>query len=100
VTPPCEHIQADARVGPPLAGCASCLEFGGTWVHLRQCLTCGLTGCCDQSPNRHATAHHHETGHPVIRSAEPGEGWRWCYTDDILYEPGSEDDATPDGASS
>ncbi len=99
MTPPCEHIQAGARVGPPLAGCASCLESGGTWVHLRQCLTCGRTGCCDQSPNRHATAHHHETGHPVIRSAEPGEGWWWCYVHDILYEPGSEDDVTPDGAS-
>ncbi len=89
MTPSCEHLKADGRVGPPLAVCSSCIETGGTWVHLRQCLTCGRTGCCDQSPSRHATAHFHETGHPVIRSAEPGEAWWWCYPDDILYEPTS-----------
>jgi uncharacterized UBP type Zn finger protein len=100
MTPSCEHLKADVRVGPPLPVCSACIETGGAWVHLRQCLTCGRTGCCDQSPNRHATAHFHETGHPVIRSAEPGEAWWWCYVDDILYEPDTEDDATPDGAAS
>jgi uncharacterized UBP type Zn finger protein len=89
VTPHCQHYEADIRVGPPRGVCSACVEAGGTWVHLRQCLTCGHTGCCDQSPNRHATAHHLETGHPMIRTAEPGESWRWCYADDRLYLPES-----------
>lgn len=89
LTPACEHFEAGIRVGPPLPVCSSCVEIGSDWVHLRQCLACGRTGCCDQSPNRHATAHHHATGHPMIRSAEPDEGWWWCYVDDILYEPAS-----------
>ncbi|WP_193605760.1 Na+/H+ antiporter [Nocardioides dongkuii] len=59
--------------------CQSCLEEGTHWVALRQCLACGRIGCCDSSPGRHATAHFHETSHPVMQSAEPGEDWRWCY---------------------
>jgi uncharacterized UBP type Zn finger protein len=82
----CEHYDPETRVEPSTLACADCVEIGGSWVHLRQCLTCGRTGCCDQSPNRHATAHFHETGHPMIRSVEPGEGWRWCYADDRFYE--------------
>jgi hypothetical protein len=98
MTSPCEHFHPDVRVGPPADACASCLEIGGRWVHLRQCLECGRTGCCDQSPNRHATAHHHETGHPMTRSAEPGEMWWWCYPDDRFYEFGPSGDTPPDDA--
>lgn len=84
---PCEHIRPEAVVAPPLGVCTACVEIGGEWVHLRQCITCGRTGCCDQSPNRHATAHFHASGHPTIRSAEPDEDWEWCYVDDRLYQP-------------
>jgi hypothetical protein len=57
------------------------MTVGSSWVHLRMCLACGLVGCCDSSPNRHATAHASEARHPVVRSVEPGEAWRWCYVD-------------------
>ncbi|CAM3954233.1 UBP-type zinc finger domain-containing protein [Kibdelosporangium persicum] len=60
-------------------GCEDCLADGGTWVHLRLCLACGHVGCCDSSPAKHAGRHAAETGHPVIRSFEPGESWRWCF---------------------
>lgn len=81
---PCEHasevrIHKVARPGP---GCEECLASGGRWVHLRACLTCGHVGCCDSSPNRHATKHYHATRHPIITSAEPGETWVWCYRDE------------------
>ncbi len=92
VTPPCEHYEADIRVDPPLDVCPSCVEIDSSWVHLRQCLACGRTGCCDQSPNRHASGHFRETGHPMIRSAEPGEGWEWCFVDDRFYKPRAEVD--------
>jgi uncharacterized UBP type Zn finger protein len=66
-------------------GCEECLEEGTKiWVHLRLCLTCGHVGCCDSSPYRHASVHHHDTGHPVMRSFEPDETWRWCYVDKRL----------------
>lgn len=55
-----------------------------SWAHLRMCLTCGHVGCCDSSPHQHATAHFQLTGHPVMRSIEPGETWRWCYIDSEL----------------
>jgi uncharacterized UBP type Zn finger protein len=58
--------------------------MGDGWVHLRMCLTCGLVSCCDSSPNRHASAHHASAGHPIARSVEPGESWRWCYVDEAL----------------
>ncbi len=64
-------------------GCAECLRSGGKWVHLRICLTCGHVGCCDDSPNRHATAHANRESHPLIRSLEPGEEWSWCYVDEL-----------------
>jgi len=79
----CEHLLAlrDTQVAPhPPDGCAECLAIGfQDWVHLRRCLSCGHVGCCDSSPYKHATAHFHDTGHPVIQSHEPGEDWRWCY---------------------
>ena len=63
-------------------GCADCAAIGSTvWAHLRMCLQCGHVACCDSSPHRHATVHHGDTGHPVMRSFEPGEEWRWCYED-------------------
>lgn len=80
---PCAHVAEAAlrSVRRPARGCEDCLKTGGRWVHLRACLTCGHVGCCDSSPNRHATAHFHTTQHPIISSAEPGESWCWCYVD-------------------
>jgi len=76
----CDHLASAPAVetaGDPQ--CSDCLRDGTTWVALRQCLACGNVGCCDSSPSRHATAHFHDTTHPVMESAEPGEDWRWCY---------------------
>ncbi|MFL5819390.1 MAG: UBP-type zinc finger domain-containing protein [Solirubrobacteraceae bacterium] len=64
-----------------VSGCEDCLASGEKWLHLRICLECGRVGCCDDSPDRHATAHADQTGHPIIRSLEPGEDWSWCYAD-------------------
>jgi hypothetical protein len=75
----CEHVPVDVPELPSRLVCEDCMKMGGRWLHLRLCLQCGHVGCCDDSPNRHATGHFHATGHPVIRSAEPGEDWRWCY---------------------
>jgi uncharacterized UBP type Zn finger protein len=84
----CQHVSeilpVEARTPE---GCEECLALGSEWVHLRLCLICGHVGCCDQSPNRHATAHYHETHHPIIRSFEPGEDWGFCYVDQIMMEP-------------
>ena len=65
-------------------GCEECLAMGSPWLHLRICLECGHVGCCDDSPNRHATAHANGTAHPIIRSLEPGEVWSWCYVDEVV----------------
>ncbi|GAA3430647.1 UBP-type zinc finger domain-containing protein [Kutzneria kofuensis] len=81
----CVHVPDEAAVPQTSAGCQDCLAAGERrWVHLRLCLTCGHVGCCDSSPRRHASAHHADTGHPVMRSLEPGESWRWCFVDDRL----------------
>ena len=83
----CAHIAAVNEVKAPVRRvCEECLKTGSRWVHLRTCQTCGATLCCDSSPNRHATAHAHATGHPVIASAEPGERWLYCYPDDVTAE--------------
>ena len=74
----CTHLGQVRPVHANTNGCEECLATGGRWVHLRLCLTCGHVGCCDSSPNRHATKHFHATEHPIIRSAEPGESCRWC----------------------
>ena len=82
----CEHLTA-APLTDGLAAaheCPDCIREGSTWVHLRRCLTCGVVACCDSSPRRHAFRHFKDTGHPVMRSAEPGEAWRWCWIDEIL----------------
>ena len=87
ITSSCEHYEPVIRVGPPLDACSDCLEIGGTWVHLRQCLTCGRTLCCNDSPNRHMTGHYEEIGHPIMRGASPGEQWMWCFADEAMVRP-------------
>lgn len=78
----------DPSVPPSGTGCVECLESGGWWVHLRRCAACGHIGCCDTSPGQHATAHNASTGHPVIRSFEPGEDWFFDYrSGDMLDGP-------------
>jgi uncharacterized UBP type Zn finger protein len=80
----CTHVAEIRDVTPSTTeGCEDCLAVGGTWVHLRECLSCGHVGCCDSSPAKHATGHYTSTHHPVIRSFEPGETWRWCYVDQV-----------------
>lgn len=81
----CAHLRGTGPEPEPLTPtCAEHRPEDGPWVHLRLCLTCGHVGCCDSSRPRHATAHYRATGHPVIRSFEPGETWRWCYVDELL----------------
>ena len=82
----CEHLVAAETPKPPTSaeGCPSCLAEGLTWVHLRACAECGQVGCCDSSIGKHSEAHFQETGHPVMRSIEPGEAWRWCYVDELV----------------
>jgi len=82
----CEHVSEIKQVTPSANGCEDCLKIGGRWVHLRECMECGHIGCCDSSPNKHATAHYHSTKHPIIRSFERGEDWGYCYVDDEFYE--------------
>ena len=84
----CTHLdQITVRELPSnIPGCEECLKIGGWWVHLRMCEVCGHIGCCDNSPGRHATAHFHETEHPLVQSFEPGEDWFWCYVDEIAFE--------------
>jgi hypothetical protein len=78
----------DTEVQPSGAGCVECEATDGWWLHLRRCTQCGHIGCCDTSPSQHATAHFKETGHPVIRSFEPGEAWFWSYPSEDFYETG------------
>ena len=80
----CSHGDHVHDVRPGTQGCAECLEKGDRWVHLRVCMECGHVGCCDSSPGKHATAHYHATGHPVVRSIEPGESWGWCFEDEVM----------------
>src|SRR5271167_1706498 len=82
----CSHVSAVKihEVQRPGAGCEDCLKIGGRWVHLRVCLSCGHVACCDSSPNRHATKHFQRSRHPLMRSVEPGEGWIWCFVDEIV----------------
>ncbi len=78
----------DPEVPPSGTGCVECLESGGWWFHLRRCAGCGHIGCCDNSPSQHATAHADSSGHPVIRSFEPGEDWFWNYrTNEYIEGP-------------
>ena len=89
---PCKHLSMielptpgeDDKAG---AVCAECVEAGSTWVHLRQCLTCGVVGCCDSSPKRHARDHFKQSEHPIIASMQPGETWAYCYLDEVYVDP-------------
>lgn len=83
----CQHIRSVGEVRHPKRHeCEECVKINSRWVHLRTCQQCGIALCCDSSPNRHATAHAHGTGHPVIASAEVGERWLYCYPDDAFAE--------------
>lgn len=77
----CGHLDAVKHTSPEPGPCADCVREGTRTVHLRMCLTCGVVACCDSSPGLHARRHHERTGHPLIRSVEPGEEWVWCYLD-------------------
>jgi hypothetical protein len=77
-----DHIELE-RLPDAVDGCEECLAMGTPWLHLRICLECGHVGCCDNSPERHATAHAKGTGHPLVRSLEPKEEWAWCYVDGV-----------------
>jgi uncharacterized UBP type Zn finger protein len=79
----CTHLDQVRDLAPRTpTGCEECLASGSRWVHLRLCRSCGHVGCCDDSPNRHATKHFHATGHPIIQAyRQPGADWRWCYVD-------------------
>jgi hypothetical protein len=81
----CDHLDQITVTELPesVEGCEDCLREGGVWLHLRICLGCGHVGCCDDSPARHATAHHRSSGHAVMRSLEPGEQWSWCFIDEL-----------------
>jgi hypothetical protein len=82
----CGHFHQATYFAPTTDVCKECVEMGSGWVNLRQCLVCGHVGCCDSSPNRHATNHVRTSDHPIIRSIQPGEDWGYCYTDDLFVE--------------
>lgn len=88
---PCPHAAGLPPAPPPKDVCETCVEQGGQWVHLRQCLTCHQTLCCNDSPNQHMFHHAADTGHPVMRSAEEGESWVWCFIDEATIRE------TPEG---
>jgi hypothetical protein len=82
----CTHLATIRDVTPSARGCEECLKIGSPWVHLRICRTCGHVGCCDDSPNRHATKHFHATAHPIIEGYDPPEHWGWCYVDEVIFD--------------
>jgi ubiquitin-hydrolase Zn-finger-containing protein len=84
--PACTHLDhvMVTQLPESVDGCEDCLKMGGLWLHLRICLECGKVGCCDDSPNRHASAHAQASGHPIIRSIEPREEWSWCFIDEVM----------------
>jgi uncharacterized UBP type Zn finger protein len=82
----CTHLDTIRDVTPHANGCEDCLRIGDTWVHLRLCLECGHVGCCDSSKNRHARKHFGAAHHPIIESLEPGEDWKYCFIDDVMWE--------------
>ena len=83
----CSHIQGIEELKTAKEYfCEECIKTKSRWLHLRTCQTCGVTLCCDDSPNKHMNTHNHATGHPVIISAEPGERWLWCFVDEQFVE--------------
>ncbi len=93
MTQKCTHGTGIRDVTPSALGCEECLKTGSPWVHLRLCRTCGHVGCCNSSPNKHATKHFRATGHPIIEGYDPPEGWGWCYLDETFVDLG--DRTTP-----
>jgi uncharacterized UBP type Zn finger protein len=81
----CPHLDHVRDVTPEANGCVDCLAAGDSWMHLRLCMSCGHVGCCDSSPNMHASAHARATDHPIVESFEPGEDWFWCYVDEVAF---------------
>jgi len=88
MTAVCTHTRQIRDVIPSALGCEECLKIGSPWVHLRLCRTCGHVGCCDSSPNQHATKYFYATAHPIIEGYDPPEGWGWCYVDQQFVELG------------
>ncbi|HEY4317609.1 MAG TPA: UBP-type zinc finger domain-containing protein [Herbaspirillum sp.] len=84
MSPKCTHLDQIQVADTDRHYCEECAASGGKWLHLRLCLSCGHVGCCDSSPNRHASKHYLDTAHPLIRSIEPGETWIWCYVDNTV----------------
>jgi tellurite resistance protein TerC len=82
----CTHRDQIRAVQPSAKVCAECVKLGDEWVELRMCRTCGNVACCDDSRNRHATAHFQATGHPLMRTLEPGQRWTWCYVDKVMVD--------------
>ena len=82
----CEHFDEIKVTDSETRECPECVAIGSGWLHLRLCLVCGFVGCCDSSPNKHASKHAAAGGHPIVRSLEPGETWGYCYEDDLLVE--------------
>jgi hypothetical protein len=82
----CGHIAQAKSVSYSKRVCPECVALGDSWVHLRICMICGHVGCCDNSKNKHATAHFKTTHHPIIKSIEPGEDWAWCYLDETYLD--------------
>ena len=82
-TPACNHLSMIDDFPSNIKVCPQCVEMGSRWVNLRQCLICGQVGCCDSSPNTHATKHFNESGHALVRSLQPGDSWIWCYVDEV-----------------
>ena len=86
-TTQCEHVKnVDLDIKGNTNGCEECEKIGSDWVHLRLCLTCGHVGCCDNSKNKHGTKNFQSTKHPVIKSYEPQENWKWCFVDHVFIE--------------
>jgi uncharacterized UBP type Zn finger protein len=85
MTTVCTHLDQVADVTPSSQGCEDCLRTGDRWVHLRVCMSCGHVGCCDSSPNKHASAHFRSSSHPLMQSYEPGENWWWCFADEVAF---------------
>jgi uncharacterized UBP type Zn finger protein len=83
----CAHLDQIRAVTPSAQGCEECLKTGDSWVQLRLCLSCGHVGCCDSSPNKHATKHYRGTTHPIIQAFKSGDPWRWCYVDQVYLQP-------------
>ena len=82
----CSHLDQIQVRTTNRRGCEECLKSGSRWVHLRLCRTCGHVGCCDDSPNKHATKLFKATGHPIIEGYDPPEGWGWCYVDETFVD--------------